>query len=174
MARAVSQPLLLNATGLPEGARYFGFVILGRPPTAVEPAPTVPSNRAVVCVADLIGEPRTFGGRRWSPIINSPAEVLELIDAANGQLVTVVRAAFLPDPPSGSARPEPAGGLLLSPDDSTSILPTDEPDGHASAALSPRQETGPRRRNAHGTLRSSRGAIAARRLNRGRHRRAAG
>jgi hypothetical protein len=30
--------------------------------------------------------------------------MLELIDAANGQLVTVVRAAFLPDPPSSPGR----------------------------------------------------------------------
>ena len=67
MTRAVTQPLLYSATGLPEGARYFGFVIPGRPPTLAEPASTVPSSRAVVYVADLIGESRMFGGRRWCP-----------------------------------------------------------------------------------------------------------
>ena len=64
----------------------------------------VAGSRAVLYIADLVGESRTFGGRRWSPILNAPAEMLELIDAANGQLVTVVRAAFLPDPPSSPGR----------------------------------------------------------------------
>jgi len=72
VTRAVPQPLLYGATGLPEGARYFGFVIPGRPPAPDEPASTVPSGRAVVYVADLIGQPRMFGGRRGRRFLTHP------------------------------------------------------------------------------------------------------
>jgi len=43
VTRPVTQPLLCSAT---EGARYFGFVIPGRPPAFGEPASTVPGSMA--------------------------------------------------------------------------------------------------------------------------------
>lgn len=91
--RAVIQPLLCSATGLPEGARYFGCVVASRPP-ATDATSSVPNGRAIVHVADLIGQPREFAGRQWWPVPGAAAEVLELIDVATGQLLTVVRAPF--------------------------------------------------------------------------------
>jgi hypothetical protein len=172
VTRPVTQPLLCSATGLPEGARYFGFVIPGRPPAFGEPASTVPGSRAVLYIADLVGESRTFGGRQWSPIVNAPAEVLELIDAANGQLVTVVRAAFLPDPPSSAAPREAADGLPPSLEASKSKSPTGELDGDGGAGLSRSRRHEPRLPigNLHWKRPSSRGAVETRRPHRGRHR----
>ena len=158
----MTQPLLCSAAGLPEGARYFGFIIPGRPPTLAESGSTVPSGRAVLYVADLIGESRMFGGRRWSPILNAPAEVLELIDAANGQLVTVVRAAFLPDPPSSSTPREPSDRTPASQDASTSIASAEKAGGDMIAGLSLLPAPGARLLHVHGKRRSSLGTVPTR------------
>ncbi len=140
MTRAVTQPLLYGATGLPEGARYFGFVMHGPQPAPGAPAATAPSTRALVYVADLVGERRMFGGREWRPVPGTPAEVLELIDVQTGRLLTIVRAAFLPpglqaqpDGASNAATPgsRPAPGDL--PDERPAV-PSGAPAGEASAA----------------------------------------
>jgi hypothetical protein len=112
-----------------------------------------------------------FGGRRWSPILNAPTEVLELIDAANGQLVTVVRAAFVLDSPSNSAQREPDG---LPPSlEASKSKPTEELDGDGGAGLSRSRRHEPRLPIAklHWKRPSSRGAVATRRPHTGRYRR---
>jgi len=136
VTRAVTQPLLYGATGLPEGARYFGFVIQGPPPALDAPASTAPSSRALVYVADLVGEPREFGGREWRPVPGAPAEVLELIDGHTGRLLTIVRAAFLP---AGSrAQPDDAGDAATP---RSSSAPGDPPDDHQVPPGAPVGET---------------------------------
>src|SRR5262249_58886107 len=77
------------------------------------PATTAPSTRALVYVADLVGQPREFGGREWRPVPGTAAEVLELIDVQTGRLLTIVRAAFLPAGPPG--HPHQARGTAATP-----------------------------------------------------------
>src|SRR5262245_18983619 len=111
---------------------------------------TAPSTRALVYVADLVGESREFGGREWRPVAGAPAEVLELIDVHTGRLLTIVRAAFLP---AGSwAQPDDAGdtatpGSSLArqdPSDELRALPSGAPVGETTAAAGSR--IGSRRR----------------------------
>src|SRR5262249_36130981 len=103
-SRLASQALVGNAITLPAGAVYFGIVVRGPRPDLSVPVPS-PTAEAAVHAAQLTAGLRLVGGTPWWPVADAPVEVFALLDASSGELVSILRAPFVPDEPNTAPAP---------------------------------------------------------------------